>query len=74
MKLKSIKMLVKRTTYTMVEVSEENGYDMPLTLEEVVALAADMKECPKRFAESQDAEEQNLDEEVTIESFKFEEE
>ena len=67
--IKCIKMLVKRTTYTMVEVSEDNGYDMPLTLEEVISLAEEMKSNPVRFAEDQ-----VHDDEVSIESFKVEEE
>ena len=42
-RLEKIKIIVKRTEYFEVEISESQGYDMPNTLTETIEIVNDVK-------------------------------
>lgn len=52
--LKKITMTIKRTQYIEVEVSAEEGFDMPKGLLETVEFIQEFKEYPERYIDLRD--------------------
>ena len=69
MKIEKIVMVVKRTQVMEVVVSEQNGFDMPTTGNQLLDICREMKELPERYYGSNYWE----DEEKEIVTFDIEE-